>query len=124
MTVTAALSHPTPGGAPFAPAFADDADVRAVDAGSPALEAFVASDTAGRVHVLTVRNATDGDQELHPEALLPDGRGPLLFLGGASTTTERDGRLVAHLAPYGHVRLGRITDELPLTDDATQEQPA
>ncbi|MFZ3498249.1 hypothetical protein ACODT5_34345 [Streptomyces sp. 5.8] len=123
VTATTTLSHPTPGGAAFAPAFAEDADVRTVDAGSPALEAYVASDTAGRVHVLTVRNATDADQELHPEALLPGGHGPLLFLGGASTTSERDGRLVARLAPHGHVHLGRITDEVPRTDP-TQEQPA
>ncbi|MGR4881459.1 hypothetical protein ACIPUC_18910 [Streptomyces sp. LARHCF249] len=122
-TATAPLTQSTSGGAAFAPAFADDADVRAIDAGSPALEAYVASDALGRVHVLTVRNGVDTEQDLFPEGLLPDGDGPLLFLGGASTTSERDGRLVARLAPYGHVRLGRITrdDNRPHT---TQEQPA
>lgn len=125
MTATAIspLAHSIPGGSAFAPAFADDADVRAVDAGSPALEAYVASDPQGRIHVLTVRNGTDQDQELFPEGLLPAGDDPLLFLGGASTTDERDGRLVARLAPYGHVRLGRIThDGNPA--NTTQEQPA
>lgn len=126
-TATAPASGPltlsTPGGDAFAAAFADDADVRAVDAGSPVLEAYVASAADGRVHVLTVRNGTDADQELFPEGLLPDGDGPLLFLGGASTTSERDGRLVARLAPHGHVRLGRITHEDKPTD-TTQEQPA
>lgn len=120
MTATPADTHPTPGGTAFAPAFADDADVRAVDAGSPALEAYVASGTDGRVHVLTVRNGTDEEQDLFPEALLPDGDGPLLFLGGASTTSDRDGRLVARLAPHGHVRLGRITRDDHRTEQ-TQE---
>ncbi|MCM1965364.1 hypothetical protein ABT024_13840 [Streptomyces sp. NPDC002812] len=109
MTAPPADTRPTPGGAAFAPAFRDDADVRAVDAGSPALDAYVASGADGGVHVLTVRNGTDQDQELFPEALLPDGDDPLFFLGGASTTEERDGRLVARLAPHGHVHLGRIT---------------
>ncbi|WP_330296890.1 hypothetical protein [Streptomyces sp. NBC_00503] len=123
MTAIATLTHSTPGGAAFAPAFADDADVRTVDAGSPSLEAYVASAADGRVHVLTVRNGTGEDQDLFPEALLPEGDDPLLFLGGASTTSERDGRLVARLAPYGHVRLGRITRDDNRTD-TTQEQPA
>ncbi|MCM1971331.1 hypothetical protein [Streptomyces sp. G1] len=123
MTATATLTPSAPGGAAFAPAFADDADVRAIDAGSPALEAYVASAADGRVHVLTVRNGTDAEQELFPEALLPYGDGPLLFLGGASTTSEHDGRLVARLAPYGHVRLGRITRDDHRTT-TTQEQPA
>lgn len=119
MTETAASTQPTPGGADFARAFADDADVRAVDAGRPALEAHVACGADGRAHVLTVRNGTDEEQEVLPEALLPHGDGPLLFLGGASTTSERDGRLVARLAPHGHVRLGRITRN----DDRTAQTP-
>ncbi|MET9854433.1 hypothetical protein ABZY57_15980 [Streptomyces sp. NPDC006450] len=125
MTATAIspLAHSIPDGSAFAPAFADDAAVRAVDAGSPGLEAYVASAADGRAHVLTVRNGTDAEQELFPEALLPAGDGPLLFLGGASTTSEQDGRLVARLAPYGHVRLGRITHEDKPTH-TTQEQPA
>ncbi|WP_407835772.1 hypothetical protein ACE1OC_03670 [Streptomyces sp. DSM 116496] len=110
MTATPAdTTYSTPGGAVFAAAFADGAHVRDVDPSNPALEASVASDAEGRVHVLTVRNATDQEQELFPGALLPDGDDPLLFLGGASATSERDGRLVAHLAPHGHVHLGRIT---------------
>ncbi|WP_371616352.1 hypothetical protein [Streptomyces sp. NBC_00454] len=123
MTAIATLTHSTQGGPVFAPAFADDAYVRIVDAGSPALEAYVASDADGRVHVLTVRNGTGEDQDLFPEALLPDGDDPLLFLGGASTTSERDGQLVARLAPYAHVRLGRITRDGHRPDTA-QEQPA
>ncbi|MCP3758871.1 hypothetical protein [Streptomyces sp. TBY4] len=125
MTTTAIspLAPSIPDGSVFAPAFAADAAVRAVDAGSPALEAYVASDPQGRVHVLTVRNGTDQDQELFPEGLLPAGDDPLFFLGGASTTDEHDGRLVARLAPHGHVRLGRIThDGKP--NHTTQEQPA
>ncbi|MDD9375724.1 hypothetical protein M8Z33_03345 [Streptomyces sp. ZAF1911] len=123
MTATPAATHSTPGGAAFASAFADSADVRGIDVGNPALQADVASGADGRAHVLTVRNGTDEEQELFPEAFLPHGTDPLLFLGGASTTSERDGRLVARLAPHGIVRLGRIIPDDALTD-RSQEHPA
>ncbi|WP_129308550.1 hypothetical protein [Streptomyces sp. L2] len=99
----------TPGGALFAGAFAAEATRRELDAG-PALTAEVRSSRDGSVHVLTVTNITAEPQEVLPESLLPHGDGPLLFLGGASTTDRRDGRLVAHLHPHGFVRLGRALD--------------
>ncbi|MEU8673465.1 hypothetical protein [Streptomyces sp. NPDC048560] len=107
---TAQLKAPgTPGGAAFASALTDEAVVRELDLG-PALEADLRTDTAGTVHLLTVRNVTGESQEFFPEPLLPRSTGPLLFLGGASTTEERGGRLVARLAPHGFVQLGRILD--------------
>ncbi|MFI8514032.1 hypothetical protein ACIGHB_23175 [Streptomyces sp. NPDC085460] len=101
----------TPGGPRFAGAFADDAVVSRPDLGA-ALAAEVRAGADGSAHVLIVTNLTDEAQELLPEPLLPDGPGPLLFLGGASTTSERDGRLVARLLPHGFVRLGRASDTL------------
>lgn len=107
---TAQLNAPTtPGGATFATALTDDAVVRELDLGQ-ALKADLRTDPAGTVHLLTVRNATGDFQEFFPESLLPQGAGPLLFLGGASTTEEQGGRLVARLAPHGFVQLGRVLD--------------
>ncbi|MFF6885459.1 hypothetical protein ACFY9F_20070 [Streptomyces sp. NPDC012421] len=106
MTPSSLAEAPTPGGALFAPAFAAESTRLDVDAG-PALTAEVRSSQDGTVHVLTVTNITPEAQEVLPEALLPAGEGPLLFLGGASTTDERDGTLVALLRPHGFVRLGR-----------------
>ncbi|MDF3139961.1 MULTISPECIES: hypothetical protein [unclassified Streptomyces] len=106
----------TPGGALFAGAFATDATRRELPAG-PALTADLRTSTDGSAHVLTVTNITAETQEVLPESLLPHGDGPLLFLGGASTTAERDGRLVARLDPHGFVQLGRALDP-------SQEQPA
>ncbi|MFE1346587.1 hypothetical protein [Streptomyces sp. NPDC058757] len=99
----------TPGGTRFAGAYADGAVRHEPDAG-PALAAEVVVSADGSAHVLTVTNLTSEVQDVLPEPLLPAGEGPLLFLGGASTTTERDGRLVARLAPHGFVRLGRALD--------------
>ncbi len=99
----------TPGGARFAAAYADGAVRHEPDAG-PGLAVEVRVSADGSAHVLTVTNLTSEAQELLPEPLLPPGDGPLLFLGGASTTAERDGLLVARLAPHGFVRLGRALD--------------
>ncbi|MFJ3962872.1 hypothetical protein [Streptomyces sp. NPDC090036] len=109
MTATQLIAPTTPGGAAFAPAFAAEAALRDLELG-PALKAEVRSGAAGTAHVLTVRNTTGEPQEFRPEALLPQGEGPLLFLGGASTTEQIDGGLVARLAPHGFVRLGRILE--------------
>lgn len=110
MTLAPPLAQATtPGGPRFAAAYADAAVRHEPDAG-PALAAEVRVSDDGSAHVLTVTNLTSEAQELLPEPLLPPGAGPLLFLGGASTTTERDGRLVARLAPHGFVRLGRALD--------------
>ncbi|MFD0367765.1 hypothetical protein [Streptomyces sp. NPDC059071] len=100
------LETTTPGGALFAGAFTAGATLHHVDAG-PALAAEIRTSSDGSAHVLTVTNLTAEPQEVLPESLLPHGDGPLLFLGGASTTTERDGRLVARLLPHGFVQLGR-----------------
>ncbi|MFF9339684.1 MULTISPECIES: hypothetical protein [unclassified Streptomyces] len=109
MTLAPPLARTTvPGGPRFAGAYADGAVRHQPDAG-PALAAEVLASADGSARVLTVTNLTSEVQELLPEPLLP-GDGPLLFLGGASTTAERDGRLVARLAPHGFVRLGRAPD--------------
>ncbi|WP_406838044.1 hypothetical protein ACICHK_20560 [Streptomyces sp. AHU1] len=109
MTAAQLITPTTPGGAAFASAFTTEAALRDLDLG-PALKADIRTNTAGTVHVLSVHNATDEIQEFQPEGLLPQTDGPLLFLGGGSTTEERDGRLVARLAPHGFVQLGRILD--------------
>ncbi|MFD6968571.1 hypothetical protein [Streptomyces sp. NPDC059979] len=109
MTAPLLVAPTTPGGAAFAPAFTDKATVRELDLG-PAFKADLRTDSAGTVHLLTVHNVTGESQEFFPESLLPQGAGPLLFLGGASTTEEQGGRLVARLAPHGFVQLGRIPD--------------
>ncbi len=109
MTAARLIAPTTPGGAAFASAFTDGADLRDLQLG-PALKADLRTNTAGTVHVLSVHNTTGEIQEVLPESLLPQGDGPLLFLGGGSTTEERDGRLVARLTPHGFVQLGRILD--------------
>lgn len=107
MTLAPSLAKTTtPGGALFAGAFAAEAARRELDAG-PALSAEIRISPDGSAHVLTVTNLTAEPQELLPESLLPHGDGPLMFLGGASSTAERGGRLVARLLPHGFVRLGR-----------------
>ncbi|GAA3034317.1 hypothetical protein GCM10020229_52250 [Kitasatospora albolonga] len=102
------LAPSTPGGETFAPAFGGIATVRPLDLG-PGLAGQIRTSPAGTVHVLTVHNTSDQPQTLYPEDLLPHGDEPLMFLGGRSTSSEQDGRIVARLDPHTHVHLGRIT---------------
>ncbi|WP_405009831.1 hypothetical protein [Kitasatospora sp. NBC_01539] len=102
----------TPGGPAFAAAFRDGATVTPLDLG-PHLKGEIRSCTDATVHVLTVRNPTAQVREFLPEDLLPEGTGPLLFLGGRSTSGEREGRITARLEPDSFVQLGRLTDPRP-----------